>query len=31
MVAEEARWTAEAIARRQNWMAGLATRIWRCP
>lgn len=31
MVAEEPRWTAETIARRQNWMAGLATRIWQCP
>ncbi len=31
MVAEEPRWTADAIGRRQNWMAGLAIKIWRCP
>ncbi len=31
MIADEARWTADAIGRRQNWMAGLAIKIWRCP
>ncbi len=31
MLADEPRWTAEAIGRRQNWMAGLAIKIWRCP
>ncbi len=31
MIAQEPRWTAEAIGRRQNWMAGLAIKIWRCP
>jgi len=31
MVAEEPRWTADAIGRRQNWMAGVAIKIWRCP
>jgi len=31
MIAEEPRWTADAIGRRQNWMAGLAIKIWRCP
>ena len=31
MIAEEPRWTAEAIGRRQNWMAGVAIKIWRCP
>ncbi len=31
MIAEESRWTADAIGRRQNWMAGLAIKIWRCP
>jgi len=30
-IAEEPRWTADAIGRRQNWMAGLAIKIWRCP
>ncbi|MFP3921989.1 MAG: DUF262 domain-containing protein [Dichotomicrobium sp.] len=30
-IADEPRWTAEAIARRQNWMAGMAIKIWRCP
>jgi len=30
MIAEEPRWTAEAIGRRQNWMAGVAIKIWRC-
>jgi len=30
MIAEEPRWTADAIGRRQNWMAGLAIKIWRC-
>lgn len=29
MIAEEPRWTAEAIGRRQNWMAGVAIKIWR--
>jgi len=31
MIADEPRWTADAIGRRQNWMAGVATKIWRCP
>lgn len=31
MIAEDPRWTAEAIGRRQNWMAGIAIKIWRCP
>ncbi|RIA56788.1 DUF262 domain-containing protein [Dichotomicrobium thermohalophilum] len=31
MIADEPRWTADAIGRRQNWMAGLAIKIWRCP
>jgi len=31
MIADEPRWTAEAIGRRQNWMAGVAIKIWRCP
>lgn len=31
MIAEEPCWTADAIGRRQNWMAGLAIKIWRCP
>jgi len=31
IIAEEPRWTADAIGRRQNWMAGLAIKIWRCP
>lgn len=31
MIADEPRWTADAIGRRQNWMAGLALKIWRCP
>lgn len=30
MVVEAGRWTAEEIKRRQNWMAGLAIKIWRC-
>lgn len=30
-IAEEPRWTADAIGRRQNWMAGMAIKIWRCP
>jgi hypothetical protein len=30
-IADEPRWTADAIGRRQNWMAGLAIKIWRCP
>jgi len=31
MIADEPRWTADAISRRQNWMASLAIKIWRCP
>lgn len=30
-IAESDKWTAEEISRRQNWMAGLAVRIWRFP
>jgi hypothetical protein len=29
-VVEAEKWTAEEITRRQNWMAGLAIKIWRC-
>ncbi len=29
-VVEADKWTAEEITRRQNWMAGLAIKIWRC-
>ena len=31
VIASEPQWTAEAIGRRQNWMAGMAIKIWRCP
>jgi len=31
VIAGEPHWTAEAIGRRQNWMAGMAIKIWRCP
>ncbi|GJM03739.1 MAG: hypothetical protein DHS20C08_22400 [Rhodomicrobium sp.] len=27
---EEPRWTADAISRRQNWLASEAVKIWRC-
>jgi hypothetical protein len=30
-IAEAPKWTAEEINRRQNWMAGLAVKIWRRP
>jgi hypothetical protein len=30
-IAEANKWTAEEINRRQNWMAGLAVKIWRAP
>lgn len=30
-IAESAKWTAEEINRRQNWMAGLAVKIWKRP
>lgn len=30
-VLEASKWSAEEISRRQNWMAGLALKIWRYP
>lgn len=30
-ILDEPRWTADAINRRQNWLASEAVKIWRCP
>ena len=30
-ILDEPRWTADAISRRQNWLASEAVKIWRCP